>query len=180
MLKIIASLSFAFLLLGCETTKPLNKVIRADSIALDKIPLSLEKNEDVFAKLKYELEFRGFMVIENSNSLKLELPGSIFMKRSSAKLNNQIKIALRYLSLSLENHPDLKIKITGHTDSTGRFETNEALSILRGVAVADYLAMHGVRNKIHVVGYGEAKPIADNMTSLGQAKNRRVEIYLIK
>lgn len=69
------------------------------------------------------------------------------------------------------------IKITGHTDSSGKPEYNQKLSVKRAEAVRDYLISLGAdASKMEVSGMGETKPIADNKTAAGRAKNRRVEV----
>jgi outer membrane protein OmpA-like peptidoglycan-associated protein len=74
---------------------------------------------------------------------------------------------------------DQKIVIEGHTDSVGGDAYNLRLSKGRAQAVKDFLASRGVpADRIEVVGYGKARPIADNGTPEGRANNRRVEIIL--
>lgn len=70
------------------------------------------------------------------------------------------------------------IFVEGHTDSAGRAESNKTLSEKRAEAVKNYLVkVHRIDvNKIQSVGFGETTPIADNSTSAGRAKNRRVVI----
>jgi OmpA-OmpF porin, OOP family len=69
------------------------------------------------------------------------------------------------------------IKITGHTDSSGKAEYNQKLSVKRAEAVRDYLISLGAdASKMEVSGMGATKPIADNKTKEGRAKNRRVEV----
>lgn len=69
------------------------------------------------------------------------------------------------------------IKITGHTDSSGAAEYNQKLSVKRAEAVRAYLiSLGGDASKMEVSGMGEDKPIADNKTAAGRAKNRRVEV----
>lgn len=75
------------------------------------------------------------------------------------------------------------IRLGGHTDSTGDAVRNEALSRLRAQAVANFL--HNAapssfpQNRFQVAGYGSSKPVADNATMDGRAKNRRVEVTLL-
>ena len=70
-----------------------------------------------------------------------------------------------------------KIEVSGHTDSQGRPERNQALSERRAKAVVDYLAKAGVDTGIlTAVGYGEDRPIASNDTPEGMAQNRRIEM----
>ena len=73
-----------------------------------------------------------------------------------------------------------KIKITGHTDNVGSPDYNMKLSLRRAEAVRDYLISIGVDpSKLEVKGEGMTKPVADNSTKEGRAKNRRVEVEVI-
>ena len=72
--------------------------------------------------------------------------------------------------------PGMEIIIKGHTDSTGEPEANLQLSLLRAVAVRDYLVEKGVSpNTLRAMGFGEAFPVADNQTAKGRSANRRIE-----
>ncbi|MFV0369473.1 MAG: OmpA family protein [Hyphomicrobiaceae bacterium] len=74
-----------------------------------------------------------------------------------------------------------RIRVEGHTDSTGRAAFNKALSEKRAQAVADYLSQAGVdANRIEAIGYGQEKPIAANNTREGRAKNRRIEFTVVE
>lgn len=73
-----------------------------------------------------------------------------------------------------------RIVITGYTDSSGSADYNKKLSLRRAEAVRDYMASIGVDpNKMEAIGAGKSKPIADNSTKEGRAKNRRVEVEVI-
>ena len=68
----------------------------------------------------------------------------------------------------------------GHTDSVGSDAYNQRLSVRRSEAVKAYLVSKGVeRNRVYTEGKGEKQPVADNKTSEGRAKNRRVEIEVV-
>ncbi len=72
--------------------------------------------------------------------------------------------------------PKSSIEVGGHTDNRGSKTYNQRLSESRAKAVMDYLKEHDVTsNRFHAKGYGELKPIADNSTGEGLAKNRRIE-----
>lgn len=75
-----------------------------------------------------------------------------------------------------------KLKIVGFTDNVGNSESNLALSKGRANSVVQYLTNRGIdANRFQLVdGKGDSNPIADNSTELGRAKNRRVEITLLK
>jgi outer membrane protein OmpA-like peptidoglycan-associated protein len=73
----------------------------------------------------------------------------------------------------------LKLGVYGHTDNSGSDAINIPLSEKRSVAVRDYLVRKGLKEgRIEARGFGSAKPVADNGTETGRAKNRRVEIVL--
>ena len=68
----------------------------------------------------------------------------------------------------------------GHTDSVGSDAYNQALSVRRSDAVKAYLVGKGVeKNRVYTEGKGEKQPVADNKSSAGRAKNRRVEIEVV-
>jgi outer membrane protein OmpA-like peptidoglycan-associated protein len=81
------------------------------------------------------------------------------------------------LIVFLKENADKKVELEGHTDSVGTDQYNQSLSEKRAVSVKDYLTKRGVAaSRIATKGFGESKPIADNKTAEGRAKNRRVEI----
>ena len=68
----------------------------------------------------------------------------------------------------------------GHTDSVGSDVYNQKLSVKRAESVKAYLVSKGIeKNRIYTEGKGEKQPVADNKTSEGRAKNRRVEIEVV-
>ena len=68
----------------------------------------------------------------------------------------------------------------GHTDSVGTDGYNQKLSVQRSEAVKAYLVGKGIeKNRVYTEGKGEKQPVADNKTSEGRAKNRRVEIEVV-
>lgn len=68
----------------------------------------------------------------------------------------------------------------GHTDAAGTDAYNQKLSVKRAEAVKGYLVGKGVeKNRVYTEGKGEKQPVADNKTSEGRAKNRRVEIEVV-
>ena len=81
----------------------------------------------------------------------------------------------RIVQLMNEN-PDLKFSVEGHTDSTGNPASNQTLSEQRSQAIVAKLVELGIaRDRLTAVGKGQNSPIADNNTDEGRAKNRRVE-----
>lgn len=81
----------------------------------------------------------------------------------------------------LNQYPNSKFTVEGHTDSTGSATLNQKLSESRANAVKDFLVEKGISaSRLSAIGYGKDKPIATNNTAAGRTQNRRVEINLVK
>jgi OmpA-OmpF porin, OOP family len=77
----------------------------------------------------------------------------------------------------LKQNPGLNISIDGHTDDVGSAQSNQVLSENRAKSVMNALIAQGIASsRLSAKGFGASKPIADNRTEEGKAKNRRVEI----
>jgi hypothetical protein len=77
----------------------------------------------------------------------------------------------------LRAHPELKVSIEGHTDNVGTPQSNKTLSSQRAKSVMNAVVQKGIAaTRLTAVGWGQEKPIADNRSEEGRAKNRRVEI----
>ena len=77
----------------------------------------------------------------------------------------------------MKDDSSLMLDIDGHTDSQGKDEYNQTLSENRAASVKEYLVKQGVdESRLKSTGYGETKPVADNNTAAGRAKNRRTEM----
>ncbi|WP_320007398.1 OmpA family protein [Maridesulfovibrio sp.] len=93
------------------------------------------------------------------------------------QITDEMVPALTEAAAILDEFPNLKVMVGGHTDSTGPEAYNQGLSERRAKSVADWLAANGVAPKrLQVKGYGESNPKYDNKTKEGRKLNRRVEI----
>ena len=94
-------------------------------------------------------------------------------KMSRPKLNKVLKL--------LQFNPDLKIQISGHTDSDGNDDSNLELSINRAKSVVNWLIENNIdKDRLSFKGYGETKPIEENNSIMNKAKNRRTELTIIE
>jgi outer membrane protein OmpA-like peptidoglycan-associated protein/tetratricopeptide (TPR) repeat protein len=104
---------------------------------------------------------------------------NIFFETNSFKLNSSSFTELDKLLQLMQDNATVKIQIGGHTDNTGLAAENLKLSSNRAKAVVDYLVSKGIAaTRLTFKGFGASKPIADNKTEEGKAKNRRTEIVI--
>jgi OOP family OmpA-OmpF porin len=102
---------------------------------------------------------------------------NVFFATGSYKLLAKSNKSLDAVVTLLKADPSLMIDIDGHTDSQGSDESNQVLSDNRAGAVKNYLVAKGIdASRLKSTGYGETKPVADNKTAAGRAKNRRTEM----
>ncbi len=95
------------------------------------------------------------------------------------KPESQVELAI-VIQVMKEN-PQIRVEISGHTDSRASVKHNQVLSENRAKATVDYLVQHGIaRDRLEAVGYGLSQPCASNETEEGMALNRRIEAKIIK
>jgi outer membrane protein OmpA-like peptidoglycan-associated protein len=105
----------------------------------------------------------------------------INFKTASAELLPASYAALDYVTSFLRQYSQLKYEIQGHCDSRGDEDYNLLLSAARAGTVRAYLLSKGIADSTLIgIGYGKARPIADNKTAAGRALNRRVEFHFIE
>ncbi|WP_153798494.1 OmpA family protein [Foetidibacter luteolus] len=104
---------------------------------------------------------------------------NIHFKTNSYQLEPVSLIELDKLVLLLKDNPTITAQVNGHTDNTGADASNLKLSESRSKAVVDYLTSKGIAaNRLKWKGFGASKPVADNNTEEGKAKNRRTEFVI--
>tara|TARA_B110000037_G_scaffold55621_1_gene68062 strand:- start:4553 stop:6541 length:1989 start_codon:yes stop_codon:yes gene_type:complete len=124
----------------------------------------------------------GFLIIE----LEKVKPGTfvlenIFFEKSKSGLKKSSLVELNKVLKLLQITPDLKIEISGHTDSDGNDDFNLELSINRAKAVVNWLIENNIsKDRLSFKGYGETKPLEENNSISNKAKNRRTELTIIE
>jgi len=133
--------------------------------------LIVEKIDTVYINEPTNDDVRKAMM-QAAEHLEFENDKAIILKGSYGDLESLTNILLM--------REELEIKLEGHTDSNGTEEYNMRLSKNRVEAVKDFLVANGVDAKrIKTAHFGESKPIADNKTEEGRAKNRRVDMEVL-
>jgi OmpA-OmpF porin, OOP family len=125
-----------------------------------------EMVQEVAADAMYEaLSKDGFMALY------------INFDTGKAEIKPESQGTVAQIAALLNGHEDLKLSIEGHTDNVGTPAANKTLSEQRAKAVMAAVIKGGVdASRLSAVGWGQEKPIADNRSEDGRAKNRRVEI----
>ena len=113
------------------------------------------------------------------NQLKLNIPSDISFGVNRADIQPNFRPILDTFAQGMLRNPEARVRIIGHTDSTGSDAINNPLSVNRAASVRDYLTARGVPlAAITIDGRGSREPVASNATADGRARNRRVEIFM--
>lgn len=112
----------------------------------------------------------------------VQIPGKIEFDTGSAnfKAGGGSDAVIDQLKLFLDQNPQVtKLRIEGHTDNVGAADANLILSGQRALTVKNAAVAKGVKKeRLIAVGFGQSKPIGDNMTEEGRSKNRRTEFRI--
>ena len=105
--------------------------------------------------------------------------GNIYFASGSARLKADSDFVLRTILNIIERCSDLRIQISGHTDSDGSDSYNQTLSERRAQSVYDYLTRRGVDPlRLITAGFGEERPMVANDSDFNKSRNRRIEFSL--
>jgi outer membrane protein OmpA-like peptidoglycan-associated protein len=105
---------------------------------------------------------------------------NIFFDLNKFDLKPQSQVELDQVIRLMKENITVKIEISGHTDNIGKPTDNIKLSEARAKAVVYYLISKGINTtRLSFKGLGETKPIAENSTEEGRAKNRRTELKVL-
>lgn len=116
--------------------------------------------------------------LEQGQSIRLN---NLFFEYNQDTLKPSSYPELTRLINVLYKYPSMVIEISGHTDTQGNAANNLTLSRVRANSVSNYLRSKGIDAKrLRAKGYGQTKPLANNRTETGRARNRRVEFVILK
>ena len=160
---------------------------KADSRALDRAKAQ-EKESQVESNIKESIQtgdLRSFVQIQsNEQKIKLVLTEGVLFASGRADLKEPARKVLAPIAAELKKIPN-DVMIEGHTDNvpvkSGKYGSNWELSMARAYSVLEFMQEQGLPAKhLAGIGYGDTRPAGDNATIEGRAKNRRIEISLLK
>ncbi len=149
--------------------------LRKKLIASDTAKVSPVPTKTIVKKPKIEKVYP-----DNFTTGQIIVVKNIYFESGTAKLKLTSDKGLNQLEAMLNNHPFMEVQFNGYTDSKGNEATNRAISKERVKAIYEYFKKDGVTNPMTYKGLGGAKPIAPNDTEENRAKNRRIEMVIIK
>lgn len=138
------------------------------------------ENFNIPADASYKSYVKNILLkrIEIGKSVVLR---NIFFDTNKHELRPESKTELERLQSILVENPQIRMEISGHTDSDGSATLNQKLSENRAKAVVDYLVQNGIeRSRLSYMGYGAEQPVASNQTAEGKQENRRTEFKIIE
>lgn len=147
------------------------------------------KMKEIMGNLQNEIGSSGYSdkvkVELNEGGLEISIQDVLLFNSGDAAVLNEVTPLLMKISQMVKNL-DNDIKVVGHTDNvpihTSKFPSNWELSAMRAINVMNFMVDTGEVNpkKLSVQAYGEQMPKFDNSTKDGRAKNRRVEIFIVR
>lgn len=131
------------------------------------------------AALQQSISNPNVQIVNHGSYLQVVLPEGILFATGSAAVSGPAQTDLYAVARNLNQYPNSRVEVIGHTDNTGSAALNQDLSQRRAQSVAGILAAAGVaQNRLAASGRGFTQPVASNATEAGRAQNRRVEILI--
>lgn len=155
---------------------------KAQLSVAEQAQIDLARKEALLSRaerVRSELKPTEAEVFAQGDNLMIRLKGLQF-PTNQATLGPRNRALLKKVGSALEGIQVSKLRVEGHTDSTGTAERNRVLSQKRAEAVENYILANGVlsSNQIEAVGMGYDSPIGDNATKAGRAQNRRIDLVI--
>ncbi|MEX0285069.1 MAG: type IVB secretion system protein IcmH/DotU [Paracoccaceae bacterium] len=144
-------------------------------------PPTVEQQIDkVIGFLQPEIDEGIVEVFQKGNTLVIRLTGSGMFEVGSDQLAEKFVTPVNRVAKALNDEPGPVI-IVGHTDSTGKFSSNMALSLARAKSVMRGMSKEmDDSERLSAEGQADKDPVGDNGTREGRAKNRRIEVMLVQ
>jgi outer membrane protein OmpA-like peptidoglycan-associated protein len=155
--------------------------VSKETVALNTLLAEQQERRDQLLQVEKLFEPNEAEVLRTGNSIVLRLVGLSFDSGAATIKSDQAAL-LEKVERAVEIFSDSVITVEGHTDSFGGDESNLELSQRRADAVRAYLLanMTLAPYRISAMGYGETRPISSNETAAGRARNRRIDLVVLR
>ena len=185
--KTIAELRQRAEALGAENIRLSQELTDAQKAREEKVKELSSTYDQLVDKMKGEIAKGQVTISELKGRLTVNMVDAILFDSGKAEIKSEGLVVLGKVIEILKAVNDKAIRIEGHTDAmpiagslAQRYPTNWELSAARAINVARYLQKEAINPALlSAAGFGEFKPVADNATVEGRAKNRRIEIVLV-
>ena len=133
------------------------------------------------AAMKQKVEFSSSEMLDALNKDGFIALNGLLFDTGKDAIQAPSEPLLQEIHTLLSSTPELRLSIEGHTDNVGTASSNAALSTRRAEAVKAWLVGKGIAaTRLSTQGFGDTRPIGDNRTEAGRARNRRVELVKLK
>jgi len=148
---------------------------------------AVQTHQTLENEMRAALESKDVTISKLQGKLTVNILDHVLFDSGEADLKPGGAAVLRKVATILSQHPELKVHVIGHTDNVpiraaarNRFPSNWELSTARATAAVRFLTENGVDpRRLGALGYGEFRPVADNSTTEGRARNRRIAITIL-
>ena len=149
---------------------------------------AVETHKSLEDEMRAALESKDVTISQLQGKLTVSILDRVLFDSGEADLKPEGTAVLVKIAAILAQHPNLKVHVVGHTDNVpiratarSRFPSNWELSTARATAAVRFLSEKASVDprRLGAVGYGEFRPVADNGTPEGRARNRRIAITIL-
>jgi len=184
-----------FIQIDCETKEEMNTekpevVVKEPEIADNPVaevetpvtpvtptPVTPKKPVEKYEAPKIMTEFRDPEKLKTGDNIRLR---NLYFQADTSTINKSSYGVLKELSAFLKHHSNFVVELGGHTNDIPEDDYCDELSRKRARQVYKFLVENGVnRDQLSFKGYGKKYPIASNKTTVGRARNQRVEVKII-
>jgi len=173
--------------LEADNSRLTQEVADAQKAREEKVREVSSTYEQLVAKMKGEIDKGQVTISELKGKLSVNMVEAILFDSGKAEVKPEGLVVLGKVIEILKTVNDKAIRIEGHTDNkpivgplTQRYPTNWELSAARAITVSRYLQKQGIEpTNLSAIAFAEFKPVADNDSLEGRARNRRIEIVLV-
>ena len=153
-------------------------VSKVDIKSFEEVKIQPEQIDLKSNNIEIKSDKEYWKLVEEYN--KIETPKIMFEFRTSTIVQGTEKELINVINF-MNQYPESKLQIDGHTDGAGENDYSISLSVMRAEKIKKLMVKYGIsENRIITKGFGSTMPVASNKSEKGRAENRRVELKLVQ